>query len=198
MKKVFLVLALALIIAGGAFAQDVKNWIAGDVGFFGGGVQYERVLTPKLSVGAEFYYYTLIFFSNMGVGATVRYYPFSGNLIKGLYADAGLGYGSRWGSADYEYTSQEWVGLDANFNPIYQNVTRTQSNVWSTTRGFLLRPGIGWKFDPGKPGGFFVEPHVQVPLVFGKQKPVSFGWDTESKFGVGVGFSVNVALGFAF
>jgi hypothetical protein len=153
------------------------------VGIFGAGAQYERVFNDKLSVGAGLYYYWLAG-STFGIEANVRYYPFSGR-IQGLFFDAGAGYGTHWGVETYEYTD-------------YWGKYTTEE--YSTTKGFLLRPGVGWKFDVGKPGRFFVEPHIGIPIVLGKQSPVTWGWGGEvvSKFGVGVGFIMQVALGYAF
>jgi hypothetical protein len=74
-------LVLAIIIAGGVFAQDAKNWIAGNVGLLGAGIQYERVLTDKISVGTGFYWYSTFFIlHNLGIEVNVRFHPFSGKI----------------------------------------------------------------------------------------------------------------------
>jgi hypothetical protein len=178
-------------------AQDAKkNWISGNVGILGGGAQYERVLTPYLSIGAGAYYYTLILFANMGGEANVRFYPLTfvsaiaeNSILRGFYVDAGLGFGLSWGAVDFDYEYEF-------FGTTYKG---TESE-WGTTTGFLIRPGLGWKFDVGKPGGFFLEPHVAVPIVLGNQEPVlwGFGGDAKSQFGASVGFIARFGLGFAF
>ncbi|GHV79769.1 hypothetical protein AGMMS49944_15600 [Spirochaetia bacterium] len=150
--------------------------MAGNVGLLGVGAQYERVFTPKLSVGAGIYWYSLVLFSTFGLEANVRYYPFSGRL-QGLYGDVGLGFG---------------IAINAYGD----------EDSWGSMGGFLLRPGIGWKFDVGKPGGFFIEPHLSIPLVFGtREKEVyrsGYGYDTESTADVGANFVARMALGYAF
>ena len=163
MKKVFAVLILTMLVTVRAFAQDAKNWVAGNVGLLGAGAQYERVLTPKLSVGGGVYWYSLfLLWNNLGVEGTVRWYPLEGK-VAGFFAEAGVGFGLR-------------TGL---FNTI----------------GFLIRPGVGWKFDVEQPGGFYVEPSLSMPIVFGRQGIVN---SKEDNFGVGVGFIPRVALGYAF
>ncbi|MDR2747908.1 MAG: hypothetical protein LBB77_10750, partial [Treponema sp.] len=131
-----------------------------------GGVQYERVLTPKFSVGGGAYFNSLFFlFNNLGVEAMGRYY-----IWQGLYAQMGLGFGMRMGVGS---------GLD-----LY------------VVRGFLLDPTAGWKIDLGRPGGFFIEPLVSVPIVLGK-KDYDW-WGEKDKFGVGVGVRIAFGMGYAF
>jgi hypothetical protein len=193
MKKRFVAFALALVVAGGVFAQsdgsgggrggsarsgDPKNWISGQVSLLGGGAQYERMLTPKFSVGGGAYFNSLFFFwNNLGIKAIGRFYPWMG-----LYVELGAGWGYRTGTEDYEY---EQYGYKY-----------TAAKTWYAVSGFLLEPGVGWKIDFGSPGGFFIEPMVSVPLVFGSRKFNYTG--AEGEFKVGVGVKIAVGLGFAF
>jgi hypothetical protein len=156
MKKVFMVLVLALIIAGGVFAQDAKNWISGEVSILGAGARYERMLTPKFSLGADVYWTSLFFFWNdFGANAVGRFYPWAGK----FYTELGLGLGVH-------------TGLTA-------------------MTGVDIVPGLGWKIDVGKKGGFFIEPGIQVPITLG----VDQYW---GGFGAGVGVRAYLGLGGAF
>jgi hypothetical protein len=185
MKKRILGLCLAMAIAGGAFAQEkydgsVKNWISGSLNLFGGGIQYERVLTPKISVGAEGYYSTLILLGSYGFEAFGRYY-----IWQGLNAELGLGFGGVLGAHDYEWD----IG----------GTTYKNDNVWSLTTGFLINPGIAWKIDIGQNGKFFLEPKVTVPIVLGVTRPVTaFGYDDWDEFGAAVSFKASIAFGYSF
>jgi hypothetical protein len=177
MKKVFAVLILALLVAGGVFAQtgNAKNWISGQLGLLGAGLRYERVLTPKFSVGGAAYWNSLFFFwNNTGVKAFGRFYP----LGSGFYAELGAGFGYRTGTEDYEYNGYNYG-----------------STLYALS-GFLLEPGLGWKIDVGKPAGFFIEPVLSVPLVMGSRKFES--GNEAGTFKVGVGFIAAFGLGFAF
>jgi hypothetical protein len=180
-KKWFSILVLAAIVVGGAFAQDApwggkKNFVSADVGLLVGGVRYERFLSSKLSVGVDFYWAnSFIIFNELDAGVFARYY-----LFKGLFGELGVGYHIHSGVEDMEY---EWFG-----------VPYTASGL-ITTSGVAISPGLGWKFDPGKAGGFFVEPGVSVPITIGeKTNWLSIGSETD----VSVGFLVYVGLGWAF
>jgi len=111
----------------------------------------------------------LSFIHEREIGVFARYY-----LWKGLYGELGLGYHTHSGLEDIT------------------EGTRTYSYL-VVTSGVAISPGLGWKFDPGKAGGFFVEPGVIVPITIGKQ---DFGF--EQKPGVSTGFVLYCGLGFAF
>jgi hypothetical protein len=179
MKKTFALFILAALISGGAFAQagSVDNWISGQVSLLGSGAQYERVLTPQFSVGANVYFNSLfLFWNNFGLKAYGRFYPW-----KSLFLEMGLGYGFRTGTGDYEYQ-----------NTVYDN-------HWYRISGFLMEPGVGWKIDVGNPGGFFIEPVITVPIVLGTKKYDILGWDSGSaKFGIGATVRAAFGMGYAF
>jgi hypothetical protein len=186
MKKVLIFMVLAMVIAGGVFAQSVNtvnNWISGEVSLLGGGVRYERMLMPNLSIGGYGYYNnTFILFTDMGVGAFARYY-----FWKGLHAELGLGFNYRTGAGDGEAK--------------YEGVTYKYENEWVSTTGFGIIPAVGWKFDVGSPGGFFLYPGIKVPITIGEQQPVlSYGFIDEIDWGVGVGvgFIAYFGMGYAF
>jgi hypothetical protein len=179
MKRFIFMVVLAGIIAGGAFAQaKPKNWVYGQVGLIGGGLGYERFLTPALSIGGEFYYNSFfIIWNSIGAEAYAKFYPLSGKVF---YAKLGLGFGTVTGTEDYEYE-----GI-------------TYGSQFYSTRGFLLDPGVGWKIDVGQPGKFFIEPKASVAIVLGK-KDYGLSWGGyEPEFKVGFNPVLAFALGYAF
>lgn len=159
-KRFFLFLILAIIAAGGLFAQvqdadSHLNWISGEVGLFGAGLRYERMMGDKVSIGGTAVWgNTFFFFGSVGAMATGRFYPWGG----AFYAELGVGFG----------------------NTTLSNVT-----------GVMVAPSIGWKIDVGLPGGFFLNPHIAVPLAIGKSK-------FDDTFGVGFGFRTLFGMGYAF
>jgi hypothetical protein len=58
--------------------------------------------------------------------------------------------------------------------------------------GFLLSPELGWKIDPGKPGGFVIMPALTVPVFIGKGKGSAYGSSID------VGLHYRISLGLAF
>jgi hypothetical protein len=173
MKKGIMVLVLAAFIAGGAFAQDVKNWISGEISILGVGARYEYMLNEKFSVGVTSFWNTLIFWNAWGVSAAARYYPFAG----AFYLEGDLGYGTVGGIEE---------GTDSSGSPY---------SWFYFTKGVMVTPGIGWKIDIGAPGGFFINPMVTFPIVFGK-KVYDIGGTSDFK--VGIHPRIGFALGGAF
>jgi hypothetical protein len=176
-KKDSSVLIMGIIMAGSVFAQEVwggkKNFVSADLGVILAGARYERLLTSKISVGADFYWAnSFIIFNELEAGLFGRYY-----IWNGLFAELGLGYHIHSGIEDTEY---EYLGS-----------TYTEPDLVATN-GFAVSPGLGWKFDPGKAGGFTIEPGIAVPITIGTK---DYGDDN---FGVSTGFVIRVGLGFAF
>jgi hypothetical protein len=179
MKKIALVL-LILTLGGGLFAQNhdsFKNWASASASLLGGGAQYERVIFPEFTVGAEVYWNSFFFFfNNLSIEAYARYY-----IWNGIYAGLGLGFGNGLVTADYTYT--------------YLYGVPTSGRHSAYANGFLIDPQIGWKIDVGSSGAFFLEPKIQVPIVIGTPPPET--WYTY-KAGVGAGFRASFAVGYAF
>jgi hypothetical protein len=185
-KVIAVAMILGTIIGGSVFAQEdwggKKNFASVDLGLIVGGARYERLLTPKISVGADFYWAnSFILFNELDAGVFGRYY-----IWKGLFGELGLGFHTHTGVEEKEYEYTYYGG--------------TQTATYSTgvvTTGFGITPAIGWKFDPGKPGGFFVEPVVQVPITIGEK---DWGWAgvIDNEVGVSVGFVLSAGLGWAF
>jgi hypothetical protein len=181
-KKIILGLALALVIAGGAAAQQgasgggtVKNWISGEASLLGAGVRYERMLNENWSIGANAYWSSFfIIWNEMEVGVSARYYPW-GNIF---FAGLGLGFHTHTGTYDYvdSGTTYTWFG---------------------TVTGAAITLEAGWKIDVGNTGKFFLCPGVKMPVTFGKLTP---WWGDPDSGGFKVGFGVvpYFGLGYAF
>jgi hypothetical protein len=183
-KKDLLVLVLTAIVAGGIFAQEKtadakKFWFSGETSFLGAGARGEYMLMPKLSAGLNAYWTSWFFlFNNIGINVVGRFYPWG----KTFYA--GLGFG---------------LGVHSGIEPISKDGQTVPGTAWFIARiGFDVVPELGWKIDVGNPGGFFLNPLVQLPLTFGNQKWANTGEDHEGDFGFSVGFRASLGLGWAF
>jgi hypothetical protein len=187
-KGIFLLFVLVVIITGGVFAQEaakeesgdsgIKNWASGEVSLLGIGGRYERMLTDKISIGGTFFFHSFFFLWNsLGITASARYYPWAGM----FYAELGLGYG--WVSGTEEYTYKTGYGQIITAEWVYTNA------------GVMLTPGVGWRIDFGTPGGFYINPMISLPIVFGMKDK----WlGEEDEFGVGMNFRPAIGMGFAF
>jgi len=160
----------------------IENWVSGEISIFGVGVRYEWMLEPSFSVGAEAYLNSLFFLWNdWGVIGFIRSYPSSPS----FFLELGAGYNYHTGFGKYKYKDTD-------------GSNKTLSD-WIETSGFVISPGMGFKIDMRKPGGFFVQPGIKLPITLGTQEPVVSGWnDRDSKFGVSVGFIIYCGLGYAF
>jgi hypothetical protein len=183
-KRCLLILTLLCLCAFSAFSlssgkkEDKKGWnenneknfVSVDVYALGGGLRYERFLSPKLSVGADVYWNIFLFTYGFEAGAFARYYPLNNGILKGLYGELGLG----WGLHSYE---------------------ETETQDYYSVGGVDISPSLGLKFDPGNAGGFFVEPGISIPITIGEKT----NWRGSGKeFGAGIGFVVYCGLGWAF
>jgi hypothetical protein len=141
MKKVIFILVLAILIAGGIFAQEQNSnsrthWVSGEVTIAGAGARYEYMLSPQLSVGGAAYYSsTFILYNDIGVDMFARYYPWA----KTFFVGAGLGYHSTTILVMSDSGNQDFTGI-------------------------AITPEIGWKIDVGLAGNWFIEPGIKVPL----------------------------------
>jgi hypothetical protein len=108
-KKGLLVLVLVSVLAGGVFAQEApwggkKNFVSADLGLLVAGLRYERLLSPKLSVGVDAYWANaFILFNELEAGLFARYYLFGG-----FYGELGVGYHVHSGIEDVEYEYESW------------------------------------------------------------------------------------------
>jgi hypothetical protein len=171
-KKSLLVAVLALIIAGGVFAQEEpwggkKNLVSADLGLLVAGVRYERILTPQFSVGGLFYWAnSFIYWNELSFSAFGRFY-----FWQGFNVELGLG---------FNIHSLGVIGAELD-----------------KLIGFGITSGLSYKFDPGDPGGFFIEPGFLLPITIGEREVWWWG-GYEKKPGVAVGFVMYCGLGWAF
>ena len=166
MKKFVFVLILAVIITGSISAQEFRHWLSGEVSLIGVGARYEFMLNEKISIGATAYWHSFFFFWNSaGIQATGRYYF----LPNGLYGELGAGFGTV-----------------TNFD---------EDSFFVQITGFMITPTLGWKIDIGKPGGFYINPMIAVPIVLGKTDYEAFSTE-QGNFKVG--YNVRPAIGFGY
>jgi len=185
-KKFVLVLVLAAIVAGGVSAQNTsgkENYVSGTAGILSAGAAYERFFTPRISAGACFYWANaFILWNELEAGLFGRFY-----MWRGLYGELGLGFHQHTGFSTYKY---EILGY-----------TYTGTDYVKTT-GVGITPAMGYKFDPGKPGGFFIEPGIKIPITIGKKTPawslLSSDESFDLGFGAAFGVVVYVGMGYAF
>ena len=109
--------------------KEVKNWISGEVSILGGGARYERMLTEKMSIGANAYWTTLILFTDLEVGASFRYYVWR----QILFVGGGLGFHM------YRGTYIDWFAYVTGVALTPEIGFRIDVG---DTGGFFLQPGL--------------------------------------------------------
>ena len=141
-------------------ANSRNNWI-GVLGGVGGcgpfpifpllssisiGANYERMLGPKISLGANIFWTRAgaIFtsFDTLEIDVPFRFYP----LGKTFFLGAALGF----------YYSHSY---NRNVDPGTRH---------ATSIGAAITPEIGWKIDVGKPGKLYLQTGIAQPLWFGR------------------------------
>jgi hypothetical protein len=169
-KKLVLFLFFTSIIVGNIFGQEKSanaknNWISGEVSLpIGIGVRYERMINSNFSFGVGAYVIQAIVYAGGGVDLFGRFFPWG----KTFFAELGLGFHS-----DYSNWS------DASWHDAKK------------IKGVSVVPGLGWKIDVGKPGGFFLSPGLRFPITFGKNS-------RNNEFDSIVGCAVYFGMGYAF
>jgi len=175
-----------------------NNWFSGEVS--GGynlqhgedfalsiGARYERMLSPYVSLGVNYFQVIPIPLgfnayqdaedsikfdkgSVFGIDASIRFYPMGRKFFFGI----ALGYYDNGNILEYEVTYQ---GTKDHTIEKY---------VISHGTGFAITPELGWKIDVGKEGGFFVEPGFLGTFVIGSktygQSSDSKWWDEDNSF----------------
>ena len=145
-KKILLIVIVFLVISGGVFAQDrANNSIVASFGIFGAELSYERIFTPRFSVLADVSYTYLVFMDEFTISAKGRWYPFG----KTFFLDLGLGYS--YGKGFVGFTADALLTV-ITFGAWLAIKDFEDDNL--RTGGFLIQPGLGWKFDIGKPDRF--------------------------------------------
>lgn len=189
MRKYIFLFAVLALTAGTVSAQT--HWTSAELSVLGAGVRYEYVVNRYISVGANFYYnnYLINYLdlsilsiggmdSILGLNAVGRWYPFG----RRFFMELGLGYSGFWVIREVKESQTEryWDSYYQSYR--YRDSFTTVEETFFTP-GFILAPGFGWVIDVGGPGGFFISPGVQVPLVFdGDLVAVGFNF----YFGIGI------------
>ena len=136
---------LVLLAANMVFAQEkasnVKNnWLSGELSLIGAGARYERMFNSAFSIGAVAYYsYTFFILYDTGADVFARWYP--------------------WGKTFY-------TGLGVGFH-MTTIINFEESSPGVGIIGAAITPEIGWKIDTGRPGGFFIQPGIKIPITLG-------------------------------
>ena len=152
MKRVILILILAVVILNGAFTQEsesIKNWISGEIGI-PLGVCYERVLNNHFSVGALVFhniFQPFGVYEYTGVQIIGRWYPWA----RRFYAEIGLGF-ARIRTSFLTYSGEH--------------------DYWLVEDGIFVAPEVGWKIDLGIPGSFFINPTLGLVFPFNRGAPL--------------------------
>jgi len=132
-------------------ANAKNNWILGSVygliapeiveyPYVGFGLQYERMLNEKISLGANFYYCFLQDDDKgNGIEGFFHVYPWG----KTFFIGAALGYGK------------------------IETAHDRGSDIINTSSGLAITPEIGWKVDFGDAGGFYFQCGAEVTLLLG-------------------------------
>jgi len=142
----------------------IHNWISLEALGFGLGTKYEYKFNPYFSVGGNFYFnfMSILFhmWSEFAIDAAARYYPWGNSFYIGL----GLGF----------------HGFETGY---YDEFDDRDEFVYFYENGFAVTPGIGFKIDLGKSGGFFLDTGLRVPIIFASEGPnfniipyLSLGW----------------------
>ncbi|AEF85921.1 hypothetical protein TREPR_3497 [Treponema primitia ZAS-2] len=191
-KRIFLFLALAVLIEVGVFAQT--HFVSAEASFLGGGSRYEYVITPYFTVGGYAYYnYLPTPFMDKydsenhwiaGTSIAGRWYPAG----RRFFAELGLGYvffeNQRTEEGGYHYS---WNGY--TYTP-YKDNDHPESDHFS---GFSIAPGFGWTIDIGRAGGLFISPSVKAPFIISSEsKDIGLGQ------GVYPSVVVSFGVGYAF
>jgi len=146
-KRIFLVIALSLALAGAASAQN--HWASLEFKGPGAGLRYEFVVVPQFTIGgfASITFITIPIFNyqlnSLEFGATARWYP-AGNKF---FLDMSVGINLFEDGHLYDYDDR--------------------SDYEGTVFGICFAPGFGWTIDVGKMGGFFMSPGVKFPITLG-------------------------------
>jgi len=175
-KKIGLVAILTLISFGGANAQEgtKKNVIGAGVGLnlyygFVGNLSYQRMVSPKLGLGARVVAKPLNYKDNLGTSLDFTNY-------KGFYTDISVGatYFFLGDATESKFSMYSGLGLGFIMYKNSNNIKYKESNVpftqTDTKSGFSgnLTLGTSYKIGPGK---LFLE-FMPSSIITGKAKTI--------------------------
>jgi len=186
-KKGVLVLVLAVLVAGGVFAQGAarnaasgnKYWLAGEVSFLGVGLRGDYALSDTLSLTVNAYFSTILVATETGANVGVRFFPYA----NAFYTGISVGYSAHGGisSGKYTYKGEEFEYADSLVS----------------NEGLGIVPEIGARFKVGN-GGFYLNPLLQVPITLGTRIPTISDLDEKLDLGFGVDWGIRVAIGLGY
>jgi len=171
-KRIIFCLALALIVASGVFAADTKS------------NSKNNWISGEISiVGGGFRYERML---NPKISLGVNAYYNTLFFVNDFAADF---------SFRFYPGTVFFLGVGAGFHVNYWTVIFASRQVI----GAAITPEVGWKIDPGDPGGFFMSPGIKVPVIFGVSSTSSYFWGrtTGGIFGVNFGIVPYFGMGFA-
>ena len=175
-KKIGLVAILTLISFGGANAQEgtKKNVIGAGASLniyygFGGNLSYQRMVSPKLGLGARVVAVPLNYKDNLGTSFDFTNY-------KGFYTDISVGatYFFVGDATESKFSMYSGLGLGFIMYKTSNNIKYKESNVpftnTQTKSGFSgnLTLGTSYKIGPGK---LFLE-FMPSSIITGKGKQI--------------------------
>ena len=161
-KKLFLAFIVFSVISGGAFAQDqerARNTIAASFSILGAALSYERMFNRHFSVLAEASYNTLVLIEEFTFSGKARWYPFG----RAFYLELGLGLS--YGRGITAIMTSLILGM---FTFGWYFTTLDEEDFLARRAGFLVQPGMGWKIDIGRPGGFVLPISMGLNLKLGE------------------------------
>ena len=176
-KKLVLMFFVALVAAGGVFAQNeerAKNAVAVQFGIIGVGLSYERMFNRHFSVLADATYTNLAIVDEFTISGKGRVYPFGG----AFYLEMGAGFA--YGRSFSNFIGTMMLGM-ITFGWYF---TQIDEDTFARTGGLLLQPGLGWKIDIGKKDGFVL--------------PISLGLDIKAGSRPDILPYLRIGLGYAF
>jgi hypothetical protein len=142
---------LARVVAGGMWAQEGKtarHWISGgfNTGIF---------ITGGTTVTYEFLLPVAKDKFSVTAQAGTRFFFFPQFLVGGRFYP--------WGGGAGNPGTKFHADLELGYNVL-------------SDEGFAVEAGVGWKFDPGAPNGFFVDLELVggFPVIFGTE--LTAGW----------------------
>jgi TolB-like protein len=159
-----------ILVSGGLLWEPFM----GDMAFpFSIGIQYERMLSSILSVGANFYYGSGFLSDDkaLGIEGLFHIYPFTAG---GVYCGVLLGYGSI-----------------STVGEIYESISSTKKiKAVMEVSGFAITPEIGSKIVFGDTGGWYFQSGLGLTLLFGEgiNYNLDFAYIIRMNLGIGYAF----------
>jgi len=161
-KKIVLMFIVFSAISGAVIAQEQEratHSVAASFGFIGASLSYERMFSRHFSVLAEVSYTTLVLIEEFTLSGKGRWYPFG----RAFYLE--LGFGLSYGRGISDLMTHMLLGL---FTFGWYFTTLDEDDLMARRLGLLVQPGMGWKIDIGRPGGFVLPVSMGLNFKLGR------------------------------